>query len=233
MSLPAVVALEDVYYSVVPWDWPFARDRHAEIDAHFAERRRQIPELWNGRVLLLREFSIAERQLRGTCFETGFADMIAWRDWGFPDASVTNSFAMGALRASDGAYLAAVMSGHTANAGRVYFPSGTPEPGDVREGAVDLEGSVLREVAEETGLTSADFSVETGWTAVFAAPRLALMKVLQLHESAEEVASRVRRFLAGERKPELADVRVVCNKGDFTPDMPPFMIAFLAQALAK
>ena len=61
-------------------------------------------------------------------FETDFAAFLAWRDWGFPDESVFNGFGMGALRCTDGAYVLGEMGAHTANAGRIYFPSGTPDP---------------------------------------------------------------------------------------------------------
>ena len=84
------------------------------------------------------------------------ASFIAWRDWGFPDRAVRNCFAAGAIRASDGAFVLGVMGPQTANAGKIYFPAGTPDPGDVVGQEVDLAGSVRREIAEETGLGPGD-----------------------------------------------------------------------------
>jgi hypothetical protein len=37
---------------VEAWTWPFAETRRAEIDAHFADKQREKPAMWNGRVLL-------------------------------------------------------------------------------------------------------------------------------------------------------------------------------------
>ena len=96
--------------------------------------------------------------LEGAFLQTDFASFLAWRDWGFPEAGVTNCFSMGALRTSDGAWLMGVMAPHTAGAGKIYFPAGTPDPGDIVDGRVDLAGSVIREVAEETGLGADDFT---------------------------------------------------------------------------
>src|SRR5262249_42027200 len=154
-------------------------------------------------------------------FETDFASFMAWRDWGFPDQSVANCFAMGAIRTADGAYLLGVMGGHTVNAGKIYFPAGTPEPDDVAGGAVDLAGNIAREVLEETGLPGADLRVEPGWSAVLAGPRIALMQPLQAHLPAAALRERVLAHLAHEQKPELADVRIVRRRADFDPMMPP------------
>ena len=102
----------------------------------------------------------ASRHFRGVrfsaaYFETDFASFLAWRDWGFPDLHVFNGFGMGALRCSDGAFVLGEMGQHTSNAGRIYFPSGTPDLDDVVDGAVDISGSVARELEEETGLVPA------------------------------------------------------------------------------
>ena len=73
-----------------PRPWRFAEARRADIDAYFAEQQRRKPAMWNGRVLLLHEWDLRDGVLRGAFLETDFASYIAWRDWGFPDAEVTN-----------------------------------------------------------------------------------------------------------------------------------------------
>jgi 8-oxo-dGTP pyrophosphatase MutT (NUDIX family) len=233
MDKPVSIAVQRLELGIAPYAWPFALTRRTEIDDHFAALRRSMPELWNGRVLLMKDAAVDDGVLRGTYFETGFADFMAWRDFGFPDRAVRNGFAMAALRGNDGGYLLGVMSAFTANAGRIYFPAGTPEPADVVGGTVDLLGSVLRELQEETGLDPAEFSVAPDWTAVDAGPRLAVMKVIQADRPAEAVREEVLRHLATEARPELADVRIVRSPDDFDPAMPDFVTAYLSYVWAR
>jgi 8-oxo-dGTP pyrophosphatase MutT (NUDIX family) len=230
MSLP-VIPIDHLAFTFEPRRWSFAETRRGEIDAHFAERRAQRPQIWNGRVVLASRYGIDDGRLTGSCFETDFASFLAWRDWGFPDADVINVFAMGALRGSDGAFLLGVMGAHTANAGSVYFPAGTPEPEDVADGALDLAGNVVREVAEETGLAPDDYAAAPGWHAIPAGARLALMKVLAADATALDLQRRMREHIARDANPELADIRIVRGPADFDPMMPPFVTAFLAHTL--
>lgn len=210
-----------------PQAWPFATERRDDIALHFEERRRRTPALWNGRVLLMSEAHIAEGKMRGRFFDTEFASFIAWRDWGWPDRSVTNSFAMGALRGGDGGYLLAVMGDHTANAGLAYFPCGTPDPTDIAGTKVDLARSLRRELTEETGLRPPDYRETPGWHTVRDGARLALIKILDLPEPAEAIRARIRDYLASEREPELADMRIVRSTADFYARVPGFVTAFL------
>jgi hypothetical protein len=87
---------------------------------------------------MLYEHAVSGSVFRGACLETDFASMLAWRNWDFPDPGVKNCFAMGVLRARDGAFLLGVMGAHTANAGKVYFPAGLPDPSDIAGAQVDL-----------------------------------------------------------------------------------------------
>jgi 8-oxo-dGTP pyrophosphatase MutT (NUDIX family) len=233
MTKISVVPIERLELIVKARPWPFADERRREIDAYFAALRRKRPALWNGPVLLLHEFAVTDGIFRGAYFETDFASLLAWRDWDFPDRGVRNCFAMGALRANDGAFLLGVMAAHTANAGRIYFPAGTPDPGDIVGALVDLDGSVRREVAEETGLAADTLHADSGWHAVLAEPRIALMKVLHARKGSEEVRRRILDYLAAENEPELADIRVVRGPDDLDPSMPAFVTAFLAHMWCK
>jgi 8-oxo-dGTP pyrophosphatase MutT (NUDIX family) len=134
---------------------------------------------------------------------------------------------MAALRGSDGGFLLGVMGRETANAGKIYFPAGTPDPSDVADGTVDIAGSVNRELLEETGLDASEMDAEPGWHAVLAGPRVALMKVLRAREDAATLRQRILRHLANERTPELSDVVVVRNPSNLSDAVPDHVTAFL------
>jgi hypothetical protein len=224
-DLVCEVSRLDLVYA--PQPWPFAAERRSEIDAHFESARRDRPGIWNGQVLVMHRHRLERDALEGAFLQTDFASFLAWRDWGFPEAGVINCFSMGALRASDGGWLMGVMAPHTSTRGRIYFPAGTPDPGDVVDGAVDLAGSVIREIGEETGLGAGDFVEQSGWYCVVDGPRIALMKVLQAHEPAQTLRQRILEYLGRETKPELADIRIVRSRRDFDPMMPRFVTTFL------
>ena len=165
--------------------------------------------------------------MTGSYFETDFASFLAWRDWGFPDRSVRNAFPQAALKAADGAFLLGVMGGHTANAGHIYFPSGTPDPADVDGDRVDIGASLTRELREETGLDAGDFTVEPGWTAVFDGPRIALFRVVRSAEPAAVFRQRILANFASVADPELADIRIVRSPADYDSHMTGYVTAYL------
>jgi hypothetical protein len=225
-----VFRIETLDLRIEPFDWAFARERRIEIDAHFEARRRDKPALWNGRVLLSHESEIKGGTLRGRYFETDFASFMAWRDFGFPDASVRNGFALGALQGSDGVYVLGVMSAGTMNGGKIYFPGGTPDLNDVSGGKVDLEASVRREVHEETGLHPKEFDIDPGWDCIVSGPMIALLKPMRARDTGDALRARIRAHLASEADPELADAYVARGAADIDPMMPDFIQTFLRNA---
>jgi hypothetical protein len=212
--------------------WPFAEARRADIAAHFAQKQIEKPKIWNGALLLGRNPQFSGERFGAEYFQTDFASFLAWRDWGFPDREVFNGFGMGALRCSDGAFALGEMASHTSNAGRVYFPSGTPDLDDIRDGAVDMSGSIGREVAEETGLTPADYRAEAHWDCVVSGAAIAIIQILHVEISGEALRARIEAHLASQAEPELASIHLVRKASDLTAAMPRFVTAFLEAQFA-
>jgi 8-oxo-dGTP pyrophosphatase MutT (NUDIX family) len=212
---------------VEPWAWPFTTQQRDQIETHFAEKQREKPALWNGRILLGRDPVFAAGGLRASYFETNFANLLAWRDWGFPDRAVFNGFGMGALRSVDGAFVLGEMGTHTANAGRIYFPAGTPDPGDVSAGMLDLASSVAREVEEETGIAPADYRAAGHWDCVVVGATIAMMRILDVDCPGDELKECIEANLASQQHPELSAIRLVRNTAELTSAMPSFVTAFL------
>jgi 8-oxo-dGTP pyrophosphatase MutT (NUDIX family) len=215
------------------WRWPFAVERRADIDAHFAAKQAEKPKLWNGRVLLGRSPVFSGERFSAGYFETDFASFLAWRDWGFIDKSVFNGPGMGALRGNDGVFVLGEMAAHTANAGRIYFPAGTPDLDDLRGNTVDIAGSVAREVEEETGLTAADYRADGPWHCVVSDGVIAIIRILAANLPGEALRAKIERNLARQPSPEFSAIHLVRGPADFTPAMPRFVTAFIAAQLSS
>jgi 8-oxo-dGTP pyrophosphatase MutT (NUDIX family) len=224
---PAIHRVTTLDLPVRPWPWRFAEERRADIAAHFAGKQREKPKIWNGRVLLGRNPQFAGERFSADYFETDFASFLAWRDWGFPDSGVFNGFGMGALRSADGAFIMGEMGQHTSNAGRIYFPSGTPDLDDISNGAVDIAASVAREVEEETGLKPADYRAGAHWDCVFTGPAVAMIKTLHVDMPGEALRKRIEANLIRQSQPELAAIHLVRGVSDLTDAMPRFVTAFV------
>jgi 8-oxo-dGTP pyrophosphatase MutT (NUDIX family) len=224
--------VEAIDIRVELYDWPFARERAGDINAHWQELCAARPHLFNGRVFLFRDIAIKGNCLTGACFEVEFKAFIAQRDFGYPDKAVFNCFAQGALRTPDGAFLLGEMSTHTANAGRIYFPAGTPDPSDAIGGRLDLDKSVMRELAEETGLSANDITPARGWTIVFERQMIACLKPLRLKTDLATALARIADHIAREEHAELARIHVAATRPDIDEQrMPLFIQTYLAQEL--
>jgi 8-oxo-dGTP pyrophosphatase MutT (NUDIX family) len=232
MTLPVIHRVTELDLKLRSEPWVFAEERRAAIDVHFARRVEEKPKLWNGRVLLGRNPVFRGNRFCADYFETGFDGFLAWIDWGFPDSGVFNGFGMGALRCADGAFVLGEMADHTANGGRIYFPSGTPDRDDISGLSVDIAGSVAREVEEETGLTSEDYRAAEHWDCVVTPTAIAMMQILHVASTGEALAAKIEANLARQASPELCAIHLVRNRADLKPAMPVFVTAFLEAQLA-
>jgi 8-oxo-dGTP pyrophosphatase MutT (NUDIX family) len=233
-----LVEVAELDFVLDPAPWRFATTHAANIAAHWAELRNAKPAIYNGRVLLMARRELAQRadgalRLTGTFFETAYADFVAWRAFGHPGERVDNCFSMAALRSADGAFLLGEMAPHTMNGGQIYFPAGTPDPGDVFDGKVDLDASVRRELLEETGLKADEAAIHPGWTVIFAAQRIACMKLMTLPVAAHEAKARIDAFLALDPHSEFSRMHIVRGPDDIDEERtPPFVAAYLRSTFA-
>ena len=230
-----IVEVRAIDCRIAPYEWDFARDERARIDAHWAETLVAKPALFDGRVLVFHALDLEGDTIAGSCFETSYKAFLSWRDFAFPGAPVVNAFAMPALRSIDGAFMLGEMSVTTANGGRLYFPAGTPEPSDAdADGRVDFDANILRELAEETGLTAAEITLASTWTVVFAGPLVAFMKVAQSRLTAAALQDRVIAFNATVSEPELARLVPVRGRDDYDiARTPAFMLRYLDRMLPQ
>jgi 8-oxo-dGTP pyrophosphatase MutT (NUDIX family) len=201
---------------IVGYDWPYARDNAEAIAAHWDKAKAALPSLFNGRLYLAksRQFTAGGRRLEVEVFEADYAAYLAWRASGFKDAGVNNFFSMAAIHDAARAFVLVEMGKNTANAGRIYFPSGAPDRKDVAGDRLDLAQSAIRELREETGLGDGDVDIAPGWIVIEEGPRLACMKLMRLKRSADATKERIDAFLAQEADPELAAAYVARDEGD-------------------
>lgn len=195
--------------------------------------------LFNGRILLLGRRMIEARRdgvfkLSGAFFETDYADYLAWEEFGDAEEPVSNCFSMAAIRGDDGAFLLGEMAQHTANAGQIYFPAGTPDPSDIFDDKVDLEASARRELLEETGVDADEASVAPGWTLVLTPRRIACMKLMTLAVSATALKTRIDAYLASDPHAELSRMHIARGPRDIDETrVPIFVAAYLRNAFAQ
>ena len=209
--------------------WPWAEANRKAIDDFWQQETRMLPRLFDGSVLLFADERIGGDVFQATCFETRYANLLYWKRNGFPDRSVSNGFAMAALQAADGAFLLGEMAPHTAARGQVYFPAGTPDPSDLTPDAVlDLDGSVTRELEEETGLVPPADAISDEWIVVRDGPKLSFLRPIRLPEPADAVVARILAHLRSDPDPELAGARAVRGPRDIDEaTMPDFLKGFL------
>lgn len=231
-GLASISAGRHVDLVVTDAPWPFAEENRDAITEHFTALKAANPALFNGTLFMLGPHGLRGDIFEGELFRADYASFLYWRDTGFSDTTVKNAFGSGALHGSDGALILGVMAGHTANAGRIYPPSGSLDEDDLDHAGgtarIDVVRNIEREVVEETGLTIPD--VESGsWLIVDDGPRVAIMRRIDMAATGSELATEIAEHIAQQAVPELSDIHIVTGRNDVVPDlMPPYTQAYIA-----
>ena len=228
-----VLRVREVEARVVPHRWAWAEANERRIAENWLRRSALTPDVFDGAVLMIAGLERLGETIEARFFETRYSRLLANVDLG-GDGSVGNGFAMGVLQGADGGFVLGEMAAHTANAGRLYFPAGTPDLSDVMEdGRVDLAGSILREIAEETGLGPDLCRLAEGWDVVVRDGRTAFLRGVRLSIPADEAVRRIEAYIGREAKPELARIEVI-RKPEEIEDvrMPSFLPDYLRGLMA-
>lgn len=205
--------------------WSFAEAEKSGIAEHWRRLADANPRIWNGDVLICAGAQVTDGVLTGRFIKTDYASFVAWRDWGWPDKSVSNVFGSAIVHTADNALLYGRMAPHTLNAGKIYPPGGSLEMKDVTaDGRVDVMGSLIRELAEETGLDATN-AEKAELLAVFDGPRLSVAQVFRFAQPADTLAEEVRRYLRDGHEDELSDIEIVKASSQFDSTMPAYAVA--------
>lgn len=221
--------------SVGPGQWAFARDEAAAIDSHWRDEQQRVPSYFNGTIHLLREMTLSDDGLAGTLVATDFKSFLYWRSRDFPATGVLDAFGSALIVGSDGGIVLGLQRAGNINAGRLYLPGGFIDPSDIgMDGRVDLDGSVARELVEETGLeVGRDVVADDGYFLTRTSTQVSIAVRYRAREPAARLAEQVRRRLAGDPGCELADVEAVHSTADLDRfDVPEFTRRVVGYVLA-
>ncbi|BCJ91368.1 hypothetical protein IZ6_21030 [Terrihabitans soli] len=212
--------------------WPWAEKKTAAIAEYWKTAIAEKPEMFDGEVLVATEVSVEKSKLVAELSTVRYSALNFWTTSGFPHAGVFNLFGAGIVVTKDGAVLIGEMAPHTSNAGFSYFPCGTPDLDDVIGGRLDVDGSILRELEEETGLGSADLQPsEQRWIAWDGA-LFCCARRCDTQLTGEEVERKVSGYLAAQQRPELARIHLVRRMDELQGlNVPAYVSALIEQIL--
>jgi 8-oxo-dGTP pyrophosphatase MutT (NUDIX family) len=189
--------------------WPFAEREAARIDAHWEQVRTARPRLFNGKVFLLRDLAVRDGVAAGTFVRAQFKSFVYWRERGYVDASVRDGFGSSVIRSAEGHVLLGLQGEGYLNAGRAYPPGGMIDVRDTAGGRVDIDASIARELAEETGLGPAGLQREPGYLLTQCGPLVSIAIEWRSALSAEALSAAILAHTWAQPSPELADVVIV------------------------
>jgi 8-oxo-dGTP pyrophosphatase MutT (NUDIX family) len=209
--------------------WEFARQHADEIDAFWQAASAGKSGMFNGTVLVQSYGAVDGRVFHARYRRTEYKSFLGFLRLPHECPGYRNGFAMAALRSADGAFLLGEMGAGTANAGKIYFAAGTPDESDIVDGKVDLAQSVIRELAEETGLFVTDVRISLDWTAVMVPKKVAFMRRVEVDMPAEDARRMMLERMRSLHEEELSNI-VILRPGDRLlddPRLPDFVSAYI------
>lgn len=205
-----------------PGPHPFARDNEQAIAENWQREIAANPALFDGTVVLLSQLAWRDNRLVGRCHAVNYSTFMLWRQRR-ENSGAEHAYAHAVLVAGDNALVAIRMGPRTVNAGRVYFAAGSFEPIDFRDGLVDVDFNMIREVREETGLDLSAARRGMRWHALSTASGTVIFRRYHVDEPADEIARRISAFVAAETDPEIEGPVIIRHAADLPEGLSPHM----------
>lgn len=218
----AVLPVDFVEVRLDPGPHPFERDNALAIAENWSKEIAANPALFDGTVVLLSALSYGGSRLVGRCHAVRYSTFMLWRG-NRQVAGAEHAYAHAMLVAGDNALVAIRMAPHTVNAGRVYFAAGSFEPADFRDGLVDVDFNMIREVREETGLDLTAAERDRRYHALSMSSGTVIFRRYRETASADEIAQRISAFVATEADPEIEGPVIIRHAADLPDGLMPHM----------
>jgi len=211
-----ILPVDAVDVRLDPSPHPFALDNAEAIVENWQRELAAKPALFDGTVVLLSQLTYRDNRLVGRCHAVNYSTFMLWRKRR-ENSGAEHAYAHAVLVAGDNALVAIRMGSHTVNAGRVYFAAGSFEPIDFRDGQVDVDFNMIREVREETGLDLSDAPRGKRYHVLSTASGTVIFRRYRETAPADEIARRISAFVATETEPEIEGPVIIRHAADL-PD---------------
>ncbi|OBQ81487.1 hypothetical protein [Mesorhizobium sp. WSM3873] len=208
-----ILPVDAVDVRLVASPHPFERDNQTAIAENWRREMEMKPALYDGTVVLLSALSYRDSRLIGRCHAVKYSTFMLWRK-NRELSGAEHAYAHAVLVAGDNALVAIRMGSHTVNAGRVYFAAGSFEPIDFRDGVVDIDFNMIREVGEETGIDLSGAARGQRYYTLSTSSGTVIFRRYHVPEPAEELARRISAFVATEAEPEIESPVIIRNATD-------------------
>jgi 8-oxo-dGTP pyrophosphatase MutT (NUDIX family) len=217
-----ILPVDDIDVRLDPGPHPFARDNAEAIAENWQHEIAANPALFDGMVVLLSQLAYRDSRLVGRCHAVNYSTFMLWRKRR-ENSGAEHAYAHAMLVAADNALVAIRMGPRTVNAGRVYFAAGSFEPVDFRDGLVDVDFNMIREVREETGLDLSGAERGKRYHAMSTNSGTVIFRRYYETAPADEIARRITAFVATETEPEIEGPVIIRHAADLPDGLSPHM----------
>ncbi|MEZ5818990.1 MAG: NUDIX hydrolase [Hyphomicrobiaceae bacterium] len=195
--------------------WPLAISNAADIRCHFKRRQSENPAFYDGEVYVLREAWQCGPEVEGLFSLERFSSFLYWRDGLGSDAATLDGFGTALVRSSEGHVLAVRAASDTLNSGRIFLPGGFIDARDREPGGlIDIDRSIARELAEETGLKVDDLARVPGYIVGRRGRHCCFCVEFRSALGSRDLRELMLEGARRDKDGELADVVIVARRAD-------------------